>query len=176
MVQQEVARTLSSPLLEAARLVRRALAEGGKLLVFGNGGSASDAEHLAAELVGRFERERVGLPAIALTANSSVLTALGNDFGQEAIFARQIEALGRPGDIAVAISTSGRSPNVLAAARRSMALGLRVLALTGAGGGELSALADIAVVVPSSSAARIQEAHRVIIHALCSLVEEPQPR
>ena len=171
-VQQAVAQTLAPNILEAARVVARALGEGGKVLIFGNGGSAADAEHMAAELVGRFERERRGLPAIALSANSSVLTALGNDFGQEEVFARQIEALGKAGDVAVAISTSGRSPNVVAAARRARALGLRVLVLTGGEGGDLRLLADTCVPVPSSSVARIQEAHRVVIHAICSGVDD----
>jgi len=122
-------------------------------------------------LVGRFQRDRAGLPAIALTANSAVVTALANDFGFEEVFARQIEALGKPGDVAVAISTSGRSPNVVAAARRAKTLGLTLLALTGANAPELTTIVDVAVEVPSSSVARVQEAHRVIIHALCALVE-----
>ena len=171
-VQQAVARTLTPSIVEAARLIARALAEGGKVLLFGDGGSAAQAEHVAAELIGRFERERSGLPAIALTANSSVLTALGNDFGQDELFARQIEALGKPGDVAVAISTSGRSPNVVAATSRARAMGLSVVALTGADGGDLRPLADICVRVPSSSAARIQEAHTVIIHAICVAVDD----
>ena len=170
-VQQEVARTLAPNILQAAQLIARALAEGGKVLIFGNGGSAADAEHMEAELVGRFQRDRAGLPAIALTANSAVVTALANDFGFEEVFARQIEALGKPGDVAVAISTSGRSPNVVAAARRAKTLGLTLLALTGANAPELTTIVDVAVEVPSSSVARVQEAHRVIIHALCALVE-----
>jgi D-sedoheptulose 7-phosphate isomerase len=171
-VQQAVAQTLAPNIFDAARVVARGLGQGGKVLIFGNGGSAADAEHMAAELVGRFERERPGLPALALTANSSVLTALGNDFGQEEVFARQVEALGKAGDVAVAISTSGRSPNVVAAARRARALGLSVVALTGAGGGDLRPLADVCVSVPSSSVARIQEAHRVVIHSICSVVDD----
>jgi D-sedoheptulose 7-phosphate isomerase len=170
-VQQAMADTLGPEILQASRLVVRALAEGGKVLIFGNGGSAADAQHMAAELVGRFQRDRAGLPAIALTANSSIVTALGNDFGQAEIFARQVEALGRPGDVAVAISTSGNSPNVVEAARRARALGLRVVALTGAGGGELGPLADACVAVPSSSVARIQEAHAVVIHLVCAAVD-----
>ena len=171
-VQQEMARTLSPSILQAGQLIVRALAKGGKLLVFGNGGSAADAEHLAAELVGRFQRERAGLPAIALTANSSVLTALANDFGQSEVFSRQVEALGAPGDVAVAISTSGRSQNVIAGARRARALGMSLIVLTGGGGGELGPLADVCVSVPSSSVARIQEAHTVVIHAICSVVDD----
>ncbi len=171
-VQQAVARTLAPSIVEGARVISRTLAEGGKVLLFGDGGSAAQAEHVAAELVGRFERDRSGLAAIALTSNSSVVTALGNDFGQEELFARQIEALGKPGDVAVAISTSGRSPNVVVAANRARALGLSVVALTGADGGDLRALADVCITVPSSSAARIQEAHTVIIHAICVAVDD----
>ena len=170
-VQQEVARTLAPSILQAAQLIARALAAGGKVLIFGNGGSAADAEHMAAELVGRFQLDRAGLPAIALTANSAVVTALANDFGFEEVFARQVEALGRVGDVAVAISTSGRSPNVVAAARQARRLGIEVVALTGTDGGELDALADLCLCVPARTAARVQEAHRVTIHALCVLVE-----
>ena len=173
-VLQAMARTLGPEILRASRLVVDALAGGGKVLVFGNGGSAADAQHMAAELVGRFERNRPGLPAIALTANSSIVTALGNDFGQAEIFARQVEALGRPGDVAVAISTSGNSPNVVEGARRAKALGLRVVALTGAGGGELGPLADACIAVPSPSVARIQEAHAVVIHLICAAVDAEQ--
>jgi len=171
-VQQEVARTVAPSILQAAQLLARSLVGGGKVLTFGNGGSAADAEHMAAELIGRFERDRAGLPAIALTANSAIVTALGNDFGQAEVFARQIEALGEPGDVAVAISTSGRSQNVIAAAYRARVFGLGVVVLTGENGGELSPLADVCVSVPSSSAARIQEAHAVVIHAICSAVDD----
>ncbi len=174
-VHQAVAATLGPVIVEAAGLITKALAEGGKVIIFGNGGSASDAEHMAAEMVGRFACERKGLPAIALSANSSVITALGNDFGQEEIFARQVEALGKPGDVAVAISTSGRSRNVIAAANRGSAFGLTVLALTGADPGEVGAAANLSIAVPSSCTARVQEAHRVIIHALCELVEGALP-
>jgi D-sedoheptulose 7-phosphate isomerase len=170
-LQQAVAAELAPATAAAARVIAEALAAGGKVLIFGNGGSAADAEHMAAELVGRFERERPGLPAVALTANSSALTALGNDFGGDEIFARQVEALGRPGDAAVAISTSGLSPNVVLAAHRARDLGLRVVALTGAGGGDLAQLADHCLAVPSSVTARIQEAHILLIHAICSIVD-----
>jgi D-sedoheptulose 7-phosphate isomerase len=163
------------PISDAASLICRTLADGGKLLVFGNGGSAADAEHMAAELVGRFERDRPGLAAISLTANTSVLTALGNDFGHEHVFDRQLETLARPGDVAVAISTSGRSPNVTAAARRARALGLGVVALTGGDGGELEDLANVAIRIPSFSVPRIQEGHGVVIHVLCALVDGWRP-
>jgi D-sedoheptulose 7-phosphate isomerase len=171
-VQQTVAAELCGEIVRAADMIARAVASGSKVLIFGNGGSAADAEHMAAELIGRFEGERAGIPALALTGNPSVLTALANDYGYESTFARQVEAVGKAGDVAVAISTSGRSPNVVAAARRARSLGLGVVALTGAGGGELVDAADISLRVPSSSVARIQEAHGVIIHALCALVED----
>jgi phosphoheptose isomerase len=139
--------------------------------VFGNGGSAADAQHFAAELVGRFEEERQGLAAIALTSNSSIVTAVANDYGYETVFARQIEALGRDGDVAFGISTSGRSRNIEAALAAAKARGLVTIALTGRDGGRLGSDSDIHLNVPESSAARVQEVHRTIIHAICSLVE-----
>ena len=159
------------PVAAAAAAVAGACAAGGKVLVFGNGGSAADAQHFAAELVGRFERERQGLAALALTADSSVLTSVANDGGFERVFARQIEALGRPGDVAFAISTSGESPNVLAGLRAAAAQRLRTVALTGRSGGPLGAAAEIHVNVPDDSAARVQEVHRTLIHAICRIVE-----
>ncbi len=156
----------------AAERIARVLTEGGKVLVFGNGGSAADAQHMAAELVGRFRRDRRGLPAIALTTDSSALTSIGNDFGFDRIFARQVEALGAPGDVAVAISTSGNSPNVLAAVTAAREIGLAVVALSGGAGGPLARAADIAIVAPASETARIQECHIAAIHALCEAVDE----
>ena len=170
-VHQAIADDLAPVIVETADLISGALAGGGKLIVFGNGGSASDAEHMAAELVGRFARERRPLAALALTANTSVITALANDYGHDEIFARQVDALARPGDVVVAISTSGRSPNVIAAARRARELGLTVIALTGADPSILAREADLTIAAPSRSTARIQEAHRVITHVVCELVE-----
>ena len=161
-----------APVVRAAVTIRGAFESGGKLLVFGNGGSAADAQHLAAELVGRFVRERSGLPAVALTTDTSVLTSLANDFGFDRVFARQIEALGRPGDVALGISTSGRSPNVRAALEAARAGGLATIALTGRDGGPIGQVADIHVNVPDESPARVQEVHRTLIHVLCELVEE----
>jgi len=143
-----------------------------KLLAFGNGGSASDAQHLCAELAGRYVRERPGLPAIALTANSSELTAIGNDYGFDRVFARLVEAHGRPGDVAVAISTSGNSPNVLEAVRVARERGLATIALIGKGGGKLAGRVDVPIVVASDRTPRIQETHIAIIHVLCELVDE----
>jgi D-sedoheptulose 7-phosphate isomerase len=151
------------------------LAGGGRVLVFGNGGSAADAQHFAAELVGRFVRERRALAAIALTTDTSSLTAIANDYGYERVFARQVEALGRAGDVAIGISTSGRSPNVVAALRAARAGGLVTVALTGCDGGAAGASADIHVNVPAASTARVQEVHATILHVICELVEAGLP-
>jgi D-sedoheptulose 7-phosphate isomerase len=156
----------------AATLVREAVRAGRCVLVFGNGGSATDAQHLAAELVVRFARHRRAVAALALTADGAVLTAAANDLGVEAIFARQVEALGRPGDVAVAITTSGASANVVEALKVARARGLFTVALTGRDGGEAGTLADVHVNVPSHVTARIQEVHRTWIHAVCEWVEE----
>ncbi|MBK9241822.1 MAG: SIS domain-containing protein [Acidobacteria bacterium] len=156
----------------AAVLIRDAAVAGRLILVFGNGGSATDAQHFAAELVVRFVRARRAVAALALTSDGAVMTAAANDLGVEAMFARQIEALGRPGDVAVAISTSGRSPNVLEALKVAKARGLSTIALTGRDGGEAGRLADVHVNVPSDVTARIQEVHGTWIHAVCAWVEE----
>ena len=158
--------------LAAATAISRAVTTGRKVLAFGNGGSASDAEHLVAELVGRFEGERQALAGVALTADSAVVTAIANDYGYEKVFTRQIEALGREGDVAFGISTSGRSPNVLAALTAAKALGMTTIALTGRDGGPVGAAADIHVNVAEASTPRVQEVHRTAIHAMCTLVEQ----
>jgi rfaE bifunctional protein nucleotidyltransferase chain/domain len=154
----------------AANALVACLRSGGKVLVFGNGGSAADAQHMAAELVGRFLLERRALPAIALTTDTSALTAIANDFGFEQVFARQIEALGRRGDVAVAISTSGRSPNVLAAVRAATAAGLRTIGIVGPGGSDLERLVELPVVVDADGPA-LQEGQLTVEHALCEIVE-----
>ena len=155
----------------AGQLAADCLAAGGKLLLCGNGGSASDAQHFAGELMGRFLAHREPYAAVALTADSSVLTCVANDYGYGDIFSRQVAGLGRAGDLLVAISTSGESESVLRAARQARQGGLRVLGLTGRGGGRLAAECDIAIVVPSPNTARIQEAHILVIHTLCELIE-----
>jgi phosphoheptose isomerase len=161
----------AQPLLSAAAAVGDSLKAGGKLLVFGNGGSASDAQHAAAELVGRFQRERRALAAIALTTDTSVLTSIANDYAFERVFARQIEALGKNGDVALGITTSGASANVLAAFDAAKALGIVTIALTGRDGGRVGRAADIHVNVPGESTARVQEVHRTLLHIVCDLVE-----
>ncbi len=145
---------------------------GGKILLMGNGGSAADAQHIAAELVGRFEKERRGLAAIALTTDTSILTAVANDFHFEQIFARQLEALARPGDLVIGLSTSGNSANVLEAFRVARSLGVKTIAMAGKDGGELARRADLALVVPSQHTARIQEVHITLGHILCAAVDD----
>ena len=157
---------------EAATVVRDAVREGRLVLVFGNGGSATDAQHFAAELVVRFVKVRRAVAALALTADGAVLTAAANDLGVGAMFARQIEALGKPGDVAVAITTSGRSANVNEALKAANARGLVTIALTGRDGGDAGTLAQVHVNVPSDATARVQEVHRTWIHAVCEWVEE----
>jgi D-sedoheptulose 7-phosphate isomerase len=155
----------------AGEVIVEALRGGGQVLVFGNGGSAADAQHFVAELVGRFEATRRGWPAVALTTDPSVVSALANDFGFDAVFARQIAALGRPGDVAVGISTSGASPNVVHALEAARAQGLRTIALTGNDGGAAGRLAEVHVNVPATVTARVQEAHTTVLHALCAMVD-----
>jgi D-sedoheptulose 7-phosphate isomerase len=160
---------------EAAAAIRRALDAGQTLLAFGNGGSATDAQHLAAELAGRFEVERRALAAVALTADTAVITAIANDYGYDRVFVRQIEALGRAGDVAFGISTSGRSGNVEAALASAKARRMFTIALTGRDGGNMGIDADIHLNVAEESTARIQEVHRTILHAICALVERGEP-
>jgi len=149
-----------------------ALRRGNKILLAGNGGSASDAQHIAAELVGRFEKDRPGLPAMALTTNASQLTALSNDYGYEAVFSRQLQALGKEGDVFFALSTSGNSANVVNAVEVAKAQGLVTVGMTGESGGKLESLCDVCIKVPSSNTARIQEAHITIGHIVCAHIEQ----
>jgi D-sedoheptulose 7-phosphate isomerase len=167
----KVAGNCGRQIVEAALLISHCLAAGGKLLLFGNGGSAADAQHLAAEFVGRFVVERPGLAAIALTTDSSILTAVANDYGFERVFARQIEALGRPDDVAIGLSTSGLSANVLAAMKQAANQNLKTIGLSGKDGGLLARTSDVSVTVPATNTARIQECHIAIGHIWCELVE-----
>lgn len=155
----------------AATLITESLLRGNKVLWCGNGGSAADSQHLAAELVGRFRQSRLGMPSIALTTDTSVLTAVANDFGYDEVFERQVEALCRPGDVLVGISTSGNSRNVCAALEKARRLGGITIAMTGKSGGRAVSLADICLRVPSSDPARIQEAHILFGHMLCEWIE-----
>ena len=157
---------------KAAKRIIEALKHGGKVIVFGNGGSASDSQHMVAELVGRFKKERAAMPAIALTTNTSTITALSNDYGYDVSFKRQLEALGKKADIAIGISTSGMAKNVIATLLKAKEMGLATIGLTGTGGGALKDIADLSIVVNSHDTARIQEAHILIIHILCELIED----
>ena len=163
-------------LVAAGRRMAECLRGGGRVLAFGNGGSAADAQHLAGELVGRFRRDRAALSAIALTTDSSVVTAIGNDMGYESVFRRQVEAHGRPGDVAVGITTSGRSPNVVQALQLARERQLVTVGLTGGGGGRLAGAVDYLIEVPHAETARIQEVHVMVVHVLCQIVEEAMPR
>lgn len=156
---------------DAVALAANTLRAGGKILLCGNGGSAADSQHIAAELVGRFVSERKPLAAFALTTDSSILTAVGNDYAYDQVFARQVRACGQPGDCLIGYSTSGNSDNVLEALRVSRSLGLRTIALTGRDGGRMKGLADVEIIVPSNTTSRIQEAHGFIGHALCEGIE-----
>ena len=164
------------PVLHAAAAIVDALSRGGKLLLFGNGGGAADAQHVAAEFVGRFQRERAALAAIALTTDTSVLTSIGNDYRYDRVFARQIEALGRAGDVAFGISTSGTSPNVVAALEAATALRMVTIALTGKDGGSVGKAAGIHINVRSDVTARVQEVHRTLLHVICEIVENDRFR
>jgi len=168
----ERVRANPGPALLAARAMSDALKGGRKLLVFGNGGSASDAQHMSAELVGRFQRERSAMAAIALTTDTSILTSIANDYSYKQVFARQVEALGQPGDVAFGISTSGESPNVVLALQVARARGLKAIALTGRDGGSVGRAAEIHVNVPDQNTARVQEVHRTLIHVMCEVIEE----
>jgi D-sedoheptulose 7-phosphate isomerase len=162
----------AADLERAVDLVAEALGGGRKLLLFGNGGSAADAQHIACEFVGRMTRERRALPAIALTTDTSALTAISNDYGYDEVFARQVQALGRAGDVALALSTSGNSPNVLRAVSACRALGMRVVGLTGGDGGALAGQVDVSLRVSASRLSpRVQETHILVGHVLCELVE-----
>jgi len=168
------AEILSRPIAEAVSAVVGCITAGGKVLACGNGGSASDAQHFAAEFIGRFERERPGLAAIALTTDSSILTAIGNDYDFNAIFSKQVQALGQPGDVLLAITTSGNSANVLAAVEAAHAKEMTVIALTGRQGGKMNALlseTDVHICVPHERTARIQEVHILALHCICDAVD-----
>lgn len=171
-IKRQLAEEQAGAILEVIEAVVVALGRGGTIFFFGNGGSAADAQHLAAELVGRFILERRPLSALALTTDTSILTSIGNDYGFDQIFLRQIQGLGRPGDVAIGLSTSGNSPNVLAAIDAARANGLVTVAMTGQGGGQLNDRVDVCLRVPSTVTARIQEAHIAIGHLLCQGVDE----
>ena len=171
-IKRVAARTLAEPISVAAEMILQSLKGGNKILLCGNGGSAADAQHIAAELVGRYTRERRGYAAIALTSNTSNLTAIGNDYGYDTVFERQIEALCRKGDVVLGISTSGNSTNILHAITKAKNIGARTIGLSGRDGGQLKQMVDLCLVAPHHEIARIQELHITIGHILCDLVEE----
>ena len=171
-IKRMMAENLADTIVEAAQVIINAYKAGKKVLLIGNGGSAADAQHIAGELIGRLKIERDAMPAIALTTNPSVLTALANDHGYDTVFSRQIEALASAGDVLIAITTSGTSPNVVAAIKTAKSRGITVIALTGSSGGKLNNLADLTIMVPSDNTQRIQEAHITVGHIICHLVEK----
>lgn len=168
----QVERKLSPLIAEMTMLLVDTFNRGGKLLVMGNGGSAADAQHFVAEIVGRFKMERRALPAIALSTDTSILTAIGNDYGFDRVFRRQVEALAAPGDVVVGISTSGNSPNVLLALELARENGCRTVGLLGSDGGSIKNVCDLALIVPTSDTPRVQEGHITIIHIVCDLLEK----
>jgi D-sedoheptulose 7-phosphate isomerase len=161
-----------SDVARAAQMIIEAMRAGAKLLIFGNGGSAADAQHIASELAFKMGRERAALPALALTTDTSLLTAISNDRNFSYVFARQIQAIGRSGDIALAISTSGNSPNIIEAIKVARGMGIKSIGLLGAGGGQAASLVDLALIVPHDETPRIQEVHIVIGHIICHLIED----
>src|SRR6202158_2073261 len=164
--------TKLSEIEQTGQMICQTLSSGNKILICGNGGSAADAQHIAAELVGRYEKQRRAWPAIALTTDTSALTALSNDYGYEEVFSRQVQALATANDLLIAISTSGQSPNVIRAALKARELGCKVIALTGADGGQLPLLCDLTLSVPSARTSRVQELHITIGHLWCEMVDE----
>ena len=171
-VKEEALKANLSLIEQVTQEFKKTLKAGGKILFFGNGGSAADSQHIAAEFIGRFKKERKSLAAIALTTDTSILTALGNDYGFDIVFARQIEGLGQKGDIAFGISTSGNSKNVIEGIRQAKKMGLKTVTLTGRDGGALAKLSDYSLIVPSEITARIQESHLCIAHTICELVDD----
>ena len=169
---QATLKYIAGPLEIAANLCIASLNNGGKILIFGNGGSAADAQHIAAELVGRYKVERKGLPAIALTTDTSVLTSISNDYGYNHVFDRQVEALANKGDVAIGISTGGTSGNVISGLKTAKELGCKTIGFSGRDGGEMNALCDVNLVVPADDTPRIQEMHIVIGHTICHLVDK----
>jgi D-sedoheptulose 7-phosphate isomerase len=171
-VKEKLLETQSFQIYQAARLIVSCLKKGGKVIIFGNGGSAADSQHIAAELVGRFKKERRPLPAIALTTNTSILTAIANDYSYETVFQKQIEALGNKKDVAIGISTSGKAKNVINGIITAKRMEMKTISLTGKKGIDFAKMTDVSIIVPSEDTARIQEAHITVGHILCELIEE----
>lgn len=171
-VKEEILRNQIGQIAEIAQLMIDCLKKDGKVIVFGNGGSASDSQHIAAELVGRFKKDRSALAGIALTTNTAILTSLANDYGFDVVFSRQVEALGKKNDVVWGISTSGKAKNVALGIKQAKKMGIKTVALSGGDGGDIVKLADVSLVVPSKITARIQEAHITIAHIICEMIEQ----
>jgi len=171
-VKKAVADTLADKILEAINIARTSYQNGGKMLLMGNGGSAADAQHIAAEFIGRYKKERKAVAAIALTVDSSILTCIGNDYGYDSVFSRQVEGLAKKEDVIIAISTSGNSENVIRGVEKAREIGAKTIGLLGKQGGKLKDKVDLALVVPSNNTARIQEAHITIGHIICEILDE----
>ncbi|HPM43324.1 MAG TPA: D-sedoheptulose 7-phosphate isomerase [Candidatus Omnitrophota bacterium] len=170
--KEELASSSLDDIAKAAGIIIEAIKGGGKLLIFGNGGSAADSQHMAAELVGRFKKERRPWPAIALTTNTSTLTAIANDYSYDDVFTRQLSALGKPGDVALGISTSGNSSNVIKALKTAQEMGIKTIGLTGKLGGKITSECDVTITVPAKETPRIQECHLLLVHIICEIVED----
>ncbi|MCX5699887.1 MAG: D-sedoheptulose 7-phosphate isomerase [Candidatus Omnitrophica bacterium] len=171
-VKEEILRNQIGQIAQVAQLMIDCLKKDGKVIVFGNGGSASDSQHIAAELVGRFKKDRSALAAISLTTNTAILTSLANDYGYDVVFSRQVEALGNKNDVVLGISTSGKAKNVALGIKQAKKMGIKTVALSGGDGGDIVKLADVSLVVPSKITARIQEAHITIAHIICEMIEQ----
>ena len=171
-VKEEILRNQIDQIAQIAQLMIDCLKKDGKVIVFGNGGSASDSQHIAAELVGRFKKDRSALAGIALTTNTSILTSLANDYGYDVVFSRQLEALGKKNDVVLGISTSGKAKNVALGIKQAKKMGIKTVVLSGGDGGDIVKLADVSLVVPSKITARIQEAHITIAHIICEMIEQ----
>ena len=171
-VKEEILRNQVESIAQIAELMIDCLKKDGKVIVFGKGGSASDSQHIAAELVGRFKKDRSALAAVALTTNTSILTSIANDYGYEVVFSRQVEALGKKNDVVLGISTSGKAKNVALGIKQAKKMGIKTVALSGGDGGDIVKLADVSLVVPSKITARIQEAHITVAHIICEIIEQ----
>jgi len=171
-VKEEILRNHVESIAQIAELMIDCLKKDGKVIIFGNGGSASDSQHIAAELVGRFKKDRSALAAVALTTNTAILTSIANDYGYDVVFSRQVEALGKKNDVVLGISTSGKAKNVALGVKQAKKMGIKTVALSGGDGGDIVKLADVSLVVPSKITARIQEAHITIAHIICEIIEQ----
>lgn len=171
-VNQRTFQDNGDKIIEAVKIILRSLKKGGKVILFGNGGSAADSQHIAAEFIGRFQKERKSIPAIALSTDTSILTSLANDYSFDIVFSRQVEGLGTPKDVAIGLSTSGNSKNVVEGLKAAKKIGMATISLTGNKGGKIAGMTDVSLIVPSEKTARVQESHICLAHVICELVEK----